>query len=91
MKKRNIKFKTMFFGRTGCTASRDLLASLLSCGHDVTYIESGHRGEQLPRECSEWKGHYIICFEAFLSYLKISLIGRLLPQLIFIRDRLVPR
>ena len=54
----------MFFGRSKCNASETLLKKLVRYKFDVTYIESGGRGEKLPKEAFLWEGDYILCFRS---------------------------
>lgn len=54
----------LFFGRAGCSSTRQIRAHLEASGFDVTYIESGGRGEKLPQEARDWRGDYILCFRS---------------------------
>ena len=54
----------LFFGRSKCEASEEVLSHLLRCGFNVTYVKSKHRGEQLPEDIGWWDGDYILCFRS---------------------------
>jgi methionyl-tRNA formyltransferase len=55
----------LFFGREGCSRTRDVLKLLEAKAQTVEFFESSHRGEQLPSRVTDWSGDLIFCFRSF--------------------------
>ena len=56
--------RVLFFGRTKCTATEELLSKFMRCDFDVTFVKSRQRGDKLPEDILRWEGEYIICFRS---------------------------
>lgn len=56
--------RVLFFGRSGCEASRSALAFIEQQGFGVDLVESNGRGEKLPAWVKQWRGDYILCFRS---------------------------
>ncbi len=67
--------RILFFGRSKCDATQNLLDQMQRYGFDVTYVMSKQRGEKLPEEITHWDGDYIICFRS-LFILPIHLLKK---------------
>lgn len=65
--------KVLFFGRSNCEYSSQLLNLLVSFDYEVTFIESDIRTSNLPDRALKWNGDYIFSFRN-LFFLPISLI-----------------
>jgi len=55
----------LFFGREGCSRTREVLQLLEEHAHSVEFFESRHRGEKLPSRVAAWSGDFIFCFRSF--------------------------
>jgi methionyl-tRNA formyltransferase len=55
----------LFFGRSGCDATKKALSHLETLGFHVTFAESAGRGESMPEVVNHWQGEYIFCFRSF--------------------------
>lgn len=55
----------LFFGREGCSRTREVLKLLQEKAQTVEFFESRHRGDQLPSRVTDWSGDLIFCFRSF--------------------------
>ncbi len=60
------KMRVLFFGRSGCKASKTILNKLIKFNYSVTVINSKARGELIPEDILKWEGDYIFCYRSFL-------------------------
>lgn len=60
------KIKILFFGRSKCNATSNLLEELIRRDFDVKYVESRGRSQKIPKFVYNWEGDYILCFRSLL-------------------------
>ena len=64
MMKKKSKIKILFFGRTRCSATSNLLEELIRRDFNVKYVESKCRLQKIPNFVFKWEGDYILCFRS---------------------------
>ena len=64
MIKKKSKIKILFFGRSTCSATANLLKELIKRDFIVKYVESKDRSQKIPKSVYKWEGDYILCFRS---------------------------